>query len=118
MVYEVRRSCASDRDLETLFDLHFVAYQELGKIPADAFEQAVARVLEIEAALEALGDVPTEQGTDASQIMAGLRHITKDEAIFYFTVDEVAGIVHVLAVFFNDQDHRSWLLDRIKAGML
>lgn len=115
MAFKVLRSTACDRDLEAIFDFLFAAYQELGDTASDAFERAVARILRIEALLDALGDVPF-QGTLDTQIMTGLRHVTKDKAVFYFTVDEPARELKVLAVFFGGQDHRAQLLERIKAG--
>ncbi len=33
--------------------------------------------------------------------MPGLRRVTKDRAVFYFTVDEERRVVRVLAVFFG-----------------
>lgn len=113
--FKVLRSHACDVDLEAIFDFLFVSYQELGDAPDDAFERAAERVLGIETTLEALGEVPF-QGTLEPAIMVGLRHVTRDRAVFYFTVDEGLQELHVLAVFFGGQDHRAHLLQRIRAG--
>lgn len=117
MGFKVLRSAACDNDLETIFDYLFLTYQELGDTAAEALERAADRVLEIETALEALGEIPF-QGTLEPWIMEGLRHVTKERAIFYFIVDEPAQKLRVFAVFFGGQDHRSHLLERIKAGEL
>ena len=115
MGYRVLRSSACDDDLEAIFDFLFLSYQELGDPPGEAFERAAERVLGIEAALEALGEVPF-QGTVEPAIMAGLRHVTKDRAVFWFILDEGLQELRVLAMFFGGQDHRAHLLQRIRAG--
>jgi plasmid stabilization system protein ParE len=43
----------------------------------------------------------------------GLRQVTKHRAVFYFTVDEAAERVRVLAVFFGGQDHLGLMLRRL-----
>lgn len=113
MGFRVLRSAACDADLETIFDYLFGTYQDLGDTPAEAFERAERRLRRIEDALEALGDVPF-QGTLEPAIIDGLRHVTKDRTVFYFTVDEDAQELRVLSVFFGGQDHRLHLLARIK----
>lgn len=115
LAFDVVRSANCDSDLEAIFDYQFATYQALGETGADAFERAAARVLNIKTALEAFGKVPFQETLEA-QIMDGLRHVTKDRAIFYFTVDEAVQQLRVLAIFFGGQDHRTQLLDRIKAG--
>ena len=114
MGYRVLRSAACDADLETIFNYLFGTYQDLGDTPAEAFERAEQRLRGIEDAIETLGNVPL-QGTLVPAIMEGLRHVTKDRAVFYFLVDESAQELRVLSVFFGGQDHRSHLLARIKA---
>ena len=46
-------------------------------------------------------------------MMPGLRSVTKDRAIFYFTIDEGKHVVRVLAVFFGGQDHQREMLKRM-----
>lgn len=110
--YRVLRSAACDADIEIIFDHLFGAYQDLGEQAPDALNHATARVRAIENALARLGDVPF-QGTLEPQIMPGLRHVTKDHAVFYFITDEARHEVRVLAVFFRGQDHRQHILRRI-----
>lgn len=115
MAFEVVRSAACDDDLDVIFDYLIQTYRDLGEPAAEAFDRAARRILDIETALETLGEIPF-QGTLEPRIMDGLRHVTKDRAIFYFTVDEAAEQIRILAVFFGGQDHRRHLLERIKAG--
>lgn len=113
--FEVLRSLQCDEDLEIVFDHLFEAYRALGDTPNDAFTRAAARVRGIESALEGLGDIPL-QGTLVPQVMEGLRHVTKDNAVFYFVTHEQKRRVHVLGVFFSGQDHVQHILRRIAAA--
>ena len=115
--YEVLRSVQCDEDLEAIFDHLFEAYHGLGDDLSQAYARAADRVCGIEDALAALGDVPL-QGTLVPDIMDGLRHVTKNRAVFYFLTDEENRTVRVLAVFFSGQDHRQHVLRRIVAKSL
>ena len=110
--YKVIRGVRCDEDLELIFDHLFNAYQDLGDTPDIALDRAANRLVGIEDDLARLGDVPF-QGTLEPQIMEGLRHVTKNRAVFYFTTDETNETVRVLGVFFGGQDHRRHLLARI-----
>ncbi|MGC9371097.1 MAG: type II toxin-antitoxin system RelE/ParE family toxin [Paracoccaceae bacterium] len=112
MAYRVLRSADTDRDLEAIFDFLFDAALALGESPETALERAAARLLAIEAAMAGLGRAP-HQGTLRPEIAPGLRHVTKDRAVFYFDVDDAAELVRVLAVFFGGQDHRRRMLLRL-----
>ena len=116
-VYEVIRSVRCDEDLELIFDHLINAYQELGDAPHVALDRAAIRLVGIENDLARLGDVPF-QGTLEPQIMKGLRHVTKNQAVFYFTTDETDETVRVLGVFFGGQDHRRHILSRIASEQL
>ena len=110
--FEVIRSDQCDFDLELIFDHLFGTYCDLGDPVEDALLRAEQRLQGIEDALERLGDVP-HQGTLVPRIMDGLRHVTKDNAVFYFIVDVTERRLRVLAVFFGGQDHRGHILRRI-----
>lgn len=112
MAYRVERSDASDRDLEAVFDFLYEAALGFGEAAATAFERASTRILEIEDAMDALGDVP-HQGTLHPDFTDGLRSVTKGRAIFYFDVDDTQHIVRVLAIFFGGQDHQRRMLLRL-----
>lgn len=110
--YKVLRSTACDADIEVIFDHLFQSYRELGDPVEDALTRAATRVRGIEDSLGALGDIPF-QGTLVPQIMDGLRHVTKDNAVYYFIVEETQEELRVLGVFFGGQDHRRHILRRI-----
>ncbi len=112
MAYSVERSEASDRDFEAIFDFLFEAALGFGEDEATAYQRASTRILEIEAAMAALGDVP-HQGTLHPEFSDGLRSVTKGRAIFYFDVDESEQLVRFLAIFFGGQDHQRRMLMRL-----
>jgi toxin ParE1/3/4 len=115
MAFEVVRSRASDRDLEVIFDHLVATYQALGDPVGDGLDRAAARVRAIEDAMERLGSAPF-QGTLREDLLPGLRQVTRNRAVFYFLVDEAAGQVRVLAVFFGGQDHLAHMLRRLGGG--
>ena len=112
--FKVLRSTQCDEDLEAIFDHLFEAYRDLGDDHLEAFTRAVDRVRGIEDALAALGDIPL-QGTLLPDIMTGLRHVTKNSAVFYFLTDKEDRTVRVLAAFFSGQDHKQRVLLRLMA---
>lgn len=112
MAYRVERALDTDRDLEAIFDFLVQSYTDFGDGRAEAIERAAERIETIEEAMLALGDAP-HQGTLRSDILAGLRQVTRQRAIFYFEVDEEEKIVRVLAIFFGGQDHRRAVLRRL-----
>jgi toxin ParE1/3/4 len=85
--FEVLRSTQCDEDLEAIFDHLFEADRDLGDDHLEAFTRAVDRVRGIEDAWAALGDIPL-QGTLLPDIMAGLRHVAKNSAVYYFLTDK------------------------------
>lgn len=115
--FEVVRSDPCDLDLELIFDHLFAAYRDLGDSAEDALLRAERRLQGIEDALERLSDVP-HQGTLAPRIMDGLRHVTKDNVVFCFIVDDAERSHRVLGVFFGGQDHRGPVFHRIAGAQL
>lgn len=85
---------------------------QFGDSFAEAKERVATRMRRIDEAMRALSKTP-HQGTLRPKLMAGLRHVTKDRAVFYFTVDDEARVVRVLAVFFGGQDHQNIMLRRL-----
>lgn len=115
MAYDVRRSVACREDLASIFDYLVEAHQSLGEGLERAIERATRRIRAIEDAIDALGAAP-HQGTLRPEIMGGLRWVSKDRAVFYFVVDDAAGRLDLLAVFFGGEDHKQRILDRIRSG--
>ena len=112
MVFRVVRSTEVDHDLDLIHDHLIGAYVDLGDAYGDAFDFADARLEAIESDMESLAQSP-HQGTLSPEIAPGLRHVTKNRAIFYFRVDDERQIILALAVFFGGQDHGKHILKRL-----
>lgn len=110
--FSVERSAAAERDLDALFDFLLESYMHFGDTLEDAIDRAGARVGSVKSELRALASAP-HQGTLHPDMLPGLRSVTKDRAIYYFTVDDDAHIVRVLAIFFGGQDHQRDMLKRL-----
>ncbi len=110
--YSVVRSAAARSDLQNLFNHLFTAYREFDYPLEESFDRAAKRFRDIEEAMERLALAPF-QGTLRQNLMPGLRQVTKDRAIFYFTVDEERRQVNVLAIFYGGQDHQRLMLERM-----
>lgn len=113
--YRVERAEAADRDLDALFDFLLATYLQFGDSLERAFERASDRLHRIKSDLRALAALP-HQGTLRPDLMPGLRNVAKDRAVSYFTVDDDARVVRVLAVFYGGQDHQRAMLMRLLAG--
>ncbi len=112
MGFRVLRSRQTDRDLELIFDHLLESYHALGDTSEQALERAAIRIRKIEDDMEALAKAPF-QGTLRPELMPGLRNVTKDGAVIYFTVYEEVEEIRVLALFFGGQDHQRYMLTRL-----
>jgi toxin ParE1/3/4 len=111
--YRVERGRQALLDLDQIYDFLFESYLSFGDSRADAVTRVERRMEAITAQMLQLGDVP-HQGTLCDDLAPGLRSVTKDRAIFYFSVDEEKRVVRVLAAFFGGQDHQRAMLTRTK----
>lgn len=115
MAFKVVRSTQTDRDLGLILDHLVQSYLDLGDALPAAFTRAARRVGSIEADMEALHKAPF-QGTLAAELLPGLRRVTKNQAVFYFDVDEGEKTVRILAIFFGGQDHQRHMLQRLASS--
>jgi plasmid stabilization system protein ParE len=113
MAFKVVRSTQFDDDLDHIHEHLIGSYAGLGDTFVDAFDRATRRLDTLEADLDAIARSPY-QGTLTPQIAQGLRHVTKNMAVFYFDIDEDSGSVVFLAVFFGGQDHHRHMSRRMK----
>jgi plasmid stabilization system protein ParE len=113
MAFKVIRSTEVDWDLDLIHDHLLASYTDLGEAFPDAFNRAESRIETIEADMEALARSPY-QGTLSPEIAPGLRHVTKNRAIFYFQVDDEQQIILVVAVFSGGQDHGRHIQKRLR----
>jgi toxin ParE1/3/4 len=110
--YTVEFAAEAERDFELIFDFLEESYRSFGESAEDAMAHAAKRVEAARATAVGLGNAPY-RGTLHQEIMPGLRHVTIDQAIYWFVVDDQAPIVRVLAVFFGSQDHVRRMLARL-----
>ena len=112
MAYRIERSEDAGRDLEVTFDFLVENHLSLGDSAREAVRRAADRILRIEAAMESLGDLP-HRGVSRSEILAGVRSLTKDGSVLYYEIREDERSVGVLAVFLAGQDHQRKALLRL-----
>lgn len=110
--YAVEFAAEVERDFELIFDFLEESYRGFGESAEDAIVHAAARVEAIRATATRLGIAP-HRGTRHPEMMPNLRHLTIDQAIYWFLVDEDALIVRVLAIFFGGPDHVRRMLARL-----
>ncbi|MBK8457354.1 MAG: type II toxin-antitoxin system RelE/ParE family toxin [Phyllobacteriaceae bacterium] len=113
--FTVVRSAAAGRDLDRVLDHLIDAHVGFGDLAEDAQRRAERHLEAIHEAMERLGQAPF-QGTLRSDLLPGIRQVTKDKAIYYFTVDEPNERINVLAIFFGGQDHQRRMLTRLLGG--
>ncbi len=111
MAYDVRRSVACRADLASIFDRRVAVRQGLG----EDVERATRRLLAIEDASDALGAAP-HQGTLWPEVMDGLRWVAKHRAALCFTLEDDAGRIDILTVFFGGEEYKRRILDKIRSG--
>jgi plasmid stabilization system protein ParE len=112
VVYRVVRSEDAGRDLQVILEHLIESHLGFGEAPAEALPLAAACMGKIHDAMARLGKQP-HQGSLEPALLPDIRHVTKDRAISYFTVDDAAELVTVLAIFFGAQDHQRAMLKRI-----
>ncbi len=112
LAYAVEFAAGVERDFELIYDFLEESYRGFGESPEEAALHAAARVEAIRVAASKLGNAPY-RGTLHPEMMPNLRHLTIDQAIYWFLVDEHALTVRVLAIFFGGQDHVRRMLARL-----
>ena len=112
MSFKVEFSAESEHDFELIFDHLFESYVGFGENSGDAFDRAARRIMSIRQAADQLSTFPI-RGTARDDILAGVRYLTIDRAIYWFDVDEAARRVRILAIFFGGQDHVRHMLVRL-----
>lgn len=115
MVDRLVRSEDAGCDLQVLFEHLIERHLGFAEVPAEALPLAAACMGKIHAAMARLGKQP-HQGTLEPALLPDIRHVTKDRAISYFTDDDAAELVTVLAIFFGTRDHQRAMLKRIMGG--
>ena len=113
MAYKVHRGAEVTRDLGRIETYLVQTYQNLGEDDKAATSRAAVRIKEALVYMRSFVDHP-HRGTEHPQLQSGLRSVTSNRFIYYFTVDDLLSDVKILAVFFGGMDHRRQILDRLQ----
>lgn len=103
--------------VEALLDLRGIeqhleeSHLDFGESPGTAIERAQRRS---DAILERAMRLPETPhiGQRVPQFGAGMRRVTLDRAVYYFTTERLPETVSVVAIFLSGQDHQARMLAR------
>jgi toxin ParE1/3/4 len=112
MGFELRVARGAASDFRLIYRHLNESYRSFGETSADARLRATQRVLEIRMRAHALTIHPF-RGQRDDDVSPGLRHVTMNRAIYYFTIDEPRALVTLVGVFLDGQEHRRRMLLRL-----
>ena len=112
MGFRLELSAEAERDFGLIFDHLLRSYLDFGESLERAVNHAETRVREIRVAAERILAVPY-RGERHDDIRPGLRHVTIERAIYWFSVDEARRTIRVVAVFIGGQNHVLHMLARL-----
>lgn len=113
MAFRIVRSQASTEDLRIIFRHLIDSYVGLGDDLPQAADRALRRMDGLERDLQSIARAPY-QGTVTSYAgFEAVRHVTKNNVVFYFQIQETQKVLRLLAVFFGGQDHQRHMLKRL-----
>lgn len=112
MRFEIEFSADAERDFEPIFDHLFENYVTFGEGIDEALDHAARRVMVIRKSADRLASFPL-RGQPRDDILPGIRFLAIARAVYWFEVDQTAGKVLILAVFFGGQDHIRHMLVRL-----
>ena len=112
MPFTIEFSAESEHDFELIFEHLFESYVGFGESSEEALDHAAYRIMGIRQSADQLSTFPL-RGTPRDDVLAGVRYLTIDRAIYWFDVDEAARKVRILAIFFGGQDHVRHMLVRL-----
>ena len=115
MAWTVELTAAAEDDLDHAFDHFYLAQIDFGANAREAFAKASERIAKSFDAAQRLAKVP-RIGTRHDDIAQGLRHVTLDGAILWFTPEAETRTVRVEAIFHRGQDHFRRILERLGEG--
>ena len=109
----VLRGTNVGRDLSRIRK-HFIrSYQEFGDTKAIATERANAR---IRAAFDYMLTfaIHPHRGPMHSELRDSVRHVTAQQYVYCFEIDDRLTEVRILAVFFGGEDHLEQIAERLR----
>lgn len=112
MNWRVQFAAATERDFALIYDHLVESYLSFGDSPTEATERAGQRLLAILDDSHRIATAP-HRGSRHDDMLPGLRRLTLGKATFWFTADDAAGLIRILAVFFGAQDQQRRMLVRL-----
>jgi len=112
MSWTIEFSEAAERDIDSLFRHFADSYADFGETRNEASKRAIDRIGQILDTAERIATEPY-RGDDHDDLLLGLRHLTLKRAIYWYRIDEAAGIISILAIFYGGQDHQRRMLVRL-----
>ena len=110
--FAVLRGANVARDLSRIRKHLIRSYQEFGDTKAIATERANSR---IRAAFDYMLTFATHphRGTVHPELRDSVRHVTAQQFVYYFEIDDHLAEVRILAVFFGGEDHLEQIAERL-----
>ena len=105
-------SPASREDLRAIGRHLRLSYRQFGQSPEEARSASNDRLRRIRRSADRIATAP-HRGERHDHLVPGLRHLTLDDAVFYFVATDEA--VRIVAIFWSGQDHHRIIADRIAA---
>jgi plasmid stabilization system protein ParE len=111
--YAVLRGAKIGRDFSRIRQHLIRSYQEFGDTKAIATERANAR---IRAAFDYMLTFATHphRGTVHPELRDSVRHVTAQQFVYYFEIDDHRAEVRILTVFFGGEDHSEQIAERLR----
>lgn len=111
--YVVLRGANVARDLSRIRKHLIRSYQEFGDTRTVATERANSR---IRAAFDYMltFSAHPHRGTVHSELRDSVRHVTAQQFVYYFEIDDRLAEVRILTVFFGGEDHLEQIAERLR----
>nr|WP_294516349.1 hypothetical protein [uncultured Rhodopila sp.] len=111
--YAVLRGVNVSRDFSRIRKHLIQSYQAFGDTKARATERANSRTRE---AFEYMLTFATQphRGTVHPELRDGVRHVTAQQFVYYFEIDDNRAEVRIITVFFGGEDHLEQIAERLR----
>jgi toxin ParE1/3/4 len=111
--YAVLRGTNVARDLSRIRKHLIRSYQDFGDTKAIATERANSR---IRLAFDYMATFATHphRGTVHPELRDSVRHVTAQQFVYYFEIDDHLAEVRNLTVFFGGEDHLEQIAERLR----
>ncbi len=110
--YAVLRGANVGRDLSRIRKHLIRSYQGFGDTKAIATERANSRIREAFDYMLTFATHP-HRGTVHPELKGSVRHVTAQQFVYYFEIDDHLAEVRILAVFFGGEDHLEQIAERL-----